>query len=77
MRCGEVLAHFKKVVRCRKAYVTLGKRLKARRQRKAHQLYLKERAWQESLRGRDAQEAVHAAALGTGASQQVFVGQIQ
>jgi hypothetical protein len=71
------VADFKKVVRRRKAYATLQKRLKARRQRKAHQRYLKERAWQESLRAQDAQEAVHAAALGSGASQQVFVGQIQ
>jgi len=50
-------------------------RLVARRQRRAHDRYLRERDRQRELSGQDAQEAVRRAAQSSGASQQGMYGQ--
>jgi hypothetical protein len=53
----------------------LWKRVVARKQRKAHERYLRERDRQRELAGQDAQEAVRRAAQSSGASQQGMYGQ--
>jgi hypothetical protein len=53
----------------------LWQQLVARRQRKAHERYLLERARQKELEGQDAQEAVRSVAQRSGASQQGMYGQ--
>jgi len=50
-------------------------RLVARRQRRAHDRYLRERDRQRELSGQDAQVAVRRAAQSSGASQQGMYGQ--
>jgi hypothetical protein len=47
----------------------------ARRQRKAHQRHVKERARQEALRGQDAQEAIRDVVQGSAGAQQGMYGQ--
>jgi hypothetical protein len=49
-------------------------RVRERRRRKAHQRYLDERARQKQLSGQDAEEAVRAAAQGSGTAQQGMYG---
>ena len=49
-------------------------RLKQRRRRKAHQRYLDERERQKQISGQDAEEAVRAAAQGSGTAQQGMYG---
>jgi hypothetical protein len=53
----------------------LWRQLVERRQRKAHERYLGERARQRELEGQDAQEAVRRVAQRSGASQQGMYGQ--
>ena len=53
----------------------LWKRIVARRQRKTHERYLRERARQDALEGQDVEEAVRAAAQRSGAGQQGIYGQ--
>jgi hypothetical protein len=48
--------------------------LTARKQRKAHERYLQERAWQQSLHSQDVQRSVRDAATSSGAAQQTFFG---
>ena len=50
-------------------------RLVARRRRKAHERYLRERDRQQELSGQDPQEAVKRVAQSAGASQQGMYGQ--
>ena len=50
-------------------------RLRERRRRKAHRRYLAERERQRQLSGQDAEEAVRAAAQGSGTAQQGMYGQ--
>ena len=47
----------------------------ARRQRKAHERYLRERARQRELEGQDVEEAMKRVAQRSGASQQGMYGQ--
>jgi len=51
------------------------KQLVARRQRKAHERYLNERARQDELNKQDAQEAIRDVAGRSGATQQGMYGQ--
>jgi hypothetical protein len=48
--------------------------LVARKQRKAHERYLQERAYQQALHAQDVQESVRDAATSSGAAQQAFFG---
>jgi hypothetical protein len=53
----------------------LWRRVVARRRRKAHERYLRERDRQRELEGQDAQEAVRRVSQRSGASQQGMYGQ--
>jgi hypothetical protein len=50
-------------------------RVRERRRRKAHERFLAERERQKQLSGQDAEEAVRAAAQGSGTAQQGMYGQ--
>jgi hypothetical protein len=54
--------------------VKLLERLRARRHRKAHQRYLRERERQQELGGKDAEEAVREVAQGSATAQQGMYG---
>jgi hypothetical protein len=53
----------------------LWKRIVTRRQRKAHERYLLERARQKALEGQDVEQTIRAAAQSSGAGQQGMYGQ--
>jgi hypothetical protein len=50
------------------------RRLTARRRRKAHEQYLREKERQKALNAQDVQQAVRSATNSSGASQQAFFG---
>jgi len=50
--------------------VKFAKRFVARRQRKAHQRYVRERAREQGLQGQDVQEAIRDVARGSAGAQQ-------
>jgi hypothetical protein len=54
----------------------LRERLVARKQRKAHERYLRERARQQALQGQDVQEAIRAVSRGSAGAQQGMFGQM-
>jgi len=54
----------------------LRERLVARKQRKAHERYLRERAGQQALEGQDVQEAIRGLSRGSAGAQQGMFGQM-
>lgn len=54
----------------------LQERLVARKQRKAHERYLRERARQQALQGKDVQEAIRGVSRGSAGAQQGMLGQM-
>jgi hypothetical protein len=54
----------------------LWKQLVMRRQRKAHERYLRERERQKALEGQDVEQAIRDVARRSGASQQGMYGQL-
>ena len=56
--------------------MSLWKQLVIRRQRKAHERYLRERERQKALEGQDVEQAIRDVARRSGASQQGMYGQL-
>jgi hypothetical protein len=54
----------------------LRERLVARKQRKAHEGYMRERARQQALQGQDVQDAIRGVSRGSAAAQQGMFGQM-
>ena len=54
----------------------LRERLVARKQRKAHERYLREGARQQALQGQDIQEAIRGLSRGSAGAQQGMFGQM-
>ena len=54
----------------------LRERLVARKQRKAHERYLRERARQQALQGRDVQEVIRGVSRGSAGAQEGMFGQM-
>jgi hypothetical protein len=52
----------------------LPRRLKERRQRKAHERYLRERERQQELEGQDTEQVIRGVAQGSAAAQQGMYG---